>query len=102
MVWSYPLEKHVMSTVAIASGLVFIADCGRKFHCVDAETGTPVWTYEINGEAWASPLVPDAKIFLGTRGGTFYGLAASREKKLPTSSHLGQPINPTPAAANPL
>src|SRR6185436_19177051 len=41
LVWTYPLEKHVLSTVAIQDGLLFIADSGRKFHCVDVETGKP-------------------------------------------------------------
>src|SRR5438094_886832 len=39
LVWTYPLQKHVLSTPAIYDGLVFIADCGRAFHCLDAETG---------------------------------------------------------------
>ena len=34
-VWSYTLEKHVLSTPAFYNGLIFIADCGRKFHCLD-------------------------------------------------------------------
>ena len=40
-VWTYPLERHVLSTPAIHDGLVYIADCGRKLHCLDAATGKP-------------------------------------------------------------
>src|SRR5439155_24976848 len=72
LIWSYPLQKHVLSTPAISKGLVFIADCGRSFHCLDADTGKPYWTHEITGEAWASPLVADGKVYLGTRSGNFY------------------------------
>ncbi len=100
LVWSYALQKHVMSTPAVYHGLVFIADCGHTFHCVDAETGQACWTCEIKGEAWASPLVADGKVYLGTRGGTFYVFAASREKKLLSAVDLGQPISSTAAAAN--
>lgn len=100
LIWSYPLEKHVMCTPAIVNGLVFIADCGRKFHCVDAESGKPMWTHDINGEAWASPLAADGKVFLGTRGGSFYVFAASREQQLLSTCDLGQPVSSTPAAAN--
>ncbi len=100
LVWSYPLQKHVLSTPAIADGVVFIADCGRSLHCVDAETGKPYWTHEINGEVWASPLVADGKVYLGTRGGTFYVFAASKEKKLLSTIELGQPISSTATAAN--
>jgi len=100
LIWSYTLQKHVLSTPAVYNGLVFIADCGRLFHCVDAETGQPRWTSEINGDAWASPLVADGKVYLGTRGGTFYVFAASREKKVLSTIDLGHPISSTATAAN--
>ena len=100
LVWSYPLEKHVMSTAAVKDNLVFIADCGRRFHCVDARTGKPHWTHEIQGEAWASPYVADDKVYLGTRSGNFYVFAASKEKQVLASLDLITPISATTTAAN--
>ena len=100
LVWSYPLEKHVLATPAVADGLVFIADCGRRFHCVDAETGQLIWTHEIKGEVWASPLVADGKVYLGTRSGAFYVFAAAKEKKILAELELGDPISATTTAAN--
>jgi len=100
LIWSYPLQKHVLSTVAISDGLVFIADCGRTFHCVDAETGKPCWTHEIKGEVWASPMVADGRVYLGTRSGSFYVFAATREKKVLSTIELGDPISATVTPAN--
>ena len=100
VVWSYPLEKHVMATPAVKDDLVFIADCGRTFHCVNADTGQPHWTHEIKGEAWASPYVADGKVYLGTRSGSFYVFAASREKQVLAELELGNPISATVTAAN--
>ncbi len=100
LLWSYALQKHVMATPAIAKGLVFIADCGRLLHCVDAETGKGCWTQEIAGEAWASPFVADGKVYLGTRSGNFYVMAATREKKLLAALDLKSPISATASAAN--
>ena len=99
-VWSYPLERHVMSTPAVHEGLVFIADCGRKMHCLDAATGRPHWTQEIQGEAWASPLVADGKVYLGTRSGQFWIFAADKEKKVLSTAEIGSPISASAAAAN--
>jgi outer membrane protein assembly factor BamB len=99
-VWSYPLEKHVFSTPAIYNGMVFISDCGRKMHCVDAQNGKPIWTHDIKGEVWASPLVVDGKIYLGTREGEFYVFAAAREKQLLHQTNLGDKISATATAAN--
>jgi outer membrane protein assembly factor BamB len=100
LVWSYPLEKHVLSTPAIYGGLVFIADCGRRFHCLDAETGKPLWTHELKGEVWASPLVADGRIYLGTRSGAFYVFAAGKEKRVLSEVELGNPVSATTTAAN--
>jgi len=100
LVWSYTLRKHVLSTPAVYHGLVFIADCGPALHCVDAQTGQPCWTHELKGEAWASPLVADGKVYLGTRRGAFYTFAAGREKKLLSTVELGRPISSTATAAN--
>jgi len=100
LVWSYPLEKHVLSTPAVSDGLVFIADCGRTFHCVDAKTGKLFWTHEIKGEVWASPLVADRKVYLGTRSGDFYVFAASKEKQVLAELGLGDPISATVTVAN--
>ncbi len=100
LIWSYPLEKHVMTTPAVFEGLVFIADCGRKFHCVEASTGKPLWTHDIKGETWASPYVADGKVYLGTRSGNFYVFAAKKEKQVLTELDLRTPISATATAAN--
>lgn len=100
LVWSYPLEKHVLSTCAIQDGLLFIADCGRKFHCLEAANGKALWTHDIKGEVWASPMVADGKVYLGTRSGQFMVFAVSREKRLLSDIELGAPISATVTAAN--
>jgi len=99
-IWSYLLEKHVFSTPAIHNGMVFIPDCGRKMHCVDAQNGKPLWTHDIKGEVWASPLIADGKVYLGTREGEFYVFAAAREKQLLHQTNLGDKISATATAAN--
>ena len=99
-VWSYALERHVLSTPALHDGLAFIADCGRTFHCVDARTGQRLWTHDVKGEVWASPTVADGKAYLGTRSGQFLVFAAAREKKLLSSIDLITPISATATAAN--
>jgi outer membrane protein assembly factor BamB len=84
----------------VHEGLVFIADCGRTVHCLDARTGRPHWTHETKGEIWASPLVADGKVFVGTRRGDFWVFAASREKQVLSTDEHGSPISATATAAN--
>ncbi len=100
LVWSYALEKHVFSSVAVHDGLIYVADCGRKFHCVEAASGKPLWTHDIQGEVWASPMVADGKVYLGTRSGQFLVFAAGKEKRVLTTLELVDPISATTTAAN--
>ena len=99
-VWSYPLERHCCSTPAVYDGLVFVADCGRQVHCVDADTGRPYWTHETKGEIWGSTLAADGKVYIGTRRRDFWVLAASRNKRVISSIELDSPMNSTPVVAN--
>ena len=98
--WSYPVERHVVATPTVHQGLIFIPDCGRKFHCLEAASGKVVWTHELTGEVWGSALVADGKVYLPTRKGEVLVFAAGREKQLLSSVQLGAPISATPTAAN--
>jgi len=100
LLWSYPLERHCCSTPAISDGLVFVADCGRTIHCVDARTGKPYWTHEANGEIWGSTLVADGKVYVGTRSRQFLVLAAAKEKRVIATIELDSRTCSTPVAAN--
>jgi len=98
-IWSYPLGRQTCSTPAVYDGLVFVADCGGVIHCVDAITGTPYWTYRADGAIWASPMVADGKVYIGTRAGEFDVLAASKQKQIISSVETGEPISATVTAA---
>jgi outer membrane protein assembly factor BamB len=84
----------------VHDGLVYATDADGTVHCVDAKTGAPVWAHPMNGTFWASPMVADGKIYLGTRKGNFCVLAAGREKKLLSNLELKTPISATVTAAN--
>jgi len=100
LLWSHPLERHVISTPAIYDGLVYIPDYGRHVHCLDAGTGQTVWTREIEGEIWSSPLEADGKVYVGTRAGQLWVFTADREGKVLATVEMGGAISGTPTAAN--
>jgi len=82
LIWSYKDMTSSISTVAIADGLLYVADSGGTFHCLDAKTGKPYWTHGVGGAVWASPLVADGKVYIGTSRRTFWVFAHSAEKKV--------------------
>lgn len=98
--WSLPLGKHVMSTPAVLGDLCFIADTDRIVRCVHAKTGRELWQHETNGDYWASPLIADGRVYIGSRRGDFWVFAAAPEKKILHQTHLGAPISGTVCPAN--
>lgn len=98
--WEVPLSRHTMSTAAVADGLVFVTDCGRLLHCLDAASGQSLWTHEFAGELWASPLVADGKVFVGSRRGDFCVFALDRTKRVLSSTDLKKAMSGTATAAN--
>jgi outer membrane protein assembly factor BamB len=100
LIWKQPLGYHVMSTPAIQDDLVFIADTSRFIYCMDARTGAARWKHEAKGDFWASPLLADGKIYIGSRRGDFWIFEASSEKKLVAQIDLGAPISASAVAAN--
>ncbi|NQT03146.1 MAG: PQQ-binding-like beta-propeller repeat protein [Planctomycetes bacterium] len=99
--WSYELSKgHCCSTPSVHDGMVFVADCEGYIHCVDAKTGNPYWIHDTGNEIWASTLVADGKVYIGTRRGNFWVFAADRNKKIISSIKLDSPIHGSPVAAN--
>ncbi len=100
LVWSCDLKNHCCSTPAVRDGLVFVADCGRLIHCVDAATGRELWSHDAGADMWASTLVADGKLYVGTNRGDFLVLAAGREKRVLSTIRLDSDIAGTPVAAN--
>jgi len=100
LIWSYDLKDHCCSTPAVHEGLVYVADCGRMVHCVDAKTGQVCWTHETKGDIWASTLVADGKVYVGTNRRDFWILAAGREKKVLSTVQMDSAVSATTTAAN--
>jgi outer membrane protein assembly factor BamB len=99
-IWSYELNSHCCTTPSVHDGLVFVADCGQTIHCVDTKTGKPHWTHDTGDQIWASTLVADGKVYIGTRRGNFWIMAADKNKKIISSIKLDSPIHGSPVAAN--
>lgn len=99
-IWSQTLERSSTATPAISNGLVYVTDCGRNLHCIDAENGNSYWTHELKLDSWSSALVADKKVYVGSRGSDFWILEEGKEKKVLHSATLDSPIHSTPVVAN--
>lgn len=60
---------RTVGSVAIKDGILYIADFSGLFHCLDAKTGKPHWTYDMLSATWGSPLIVDGKVYIGDEDG---------------------------------
>jgi outer membrane protein assembly factor BamB len=60
---------RTVGSVAIKDDILYIADFSGLFHCLDANTGKPYWTYDMLSATWGSPLVVDGKVYIGDEDG---------------------------------
>ncbi len=99
-------------TVAIRDQLLFISDFSGLFHCLDAETGRPHWTYDLFAASWGSPLVVEDKVYVGDEDGevSIFRASANREEALREEDgewvpyygvvDMGNSVYSTPVVAN--
>jgi outer membrane protein assembly factor BamB len=100
--WSYDGIHRSLSTVAIDpnTGLLFVGDFSGFIHCLDAETGKLYWTHDMKAHIWGSTLVADGKVYVGDEDGDFVVMAATKEKKIISTTNLGSAVYSTPVIAN--
>jgi outer membrane protein assembly factor BamB len=99
-VWSFSLDQPSASTPAISNGLVYITDCGKNLHCIDAESGQSNWKHKLRMDSWSSALVADSKIYVGSRGNDFWILKEGKSLSVLDAQNFDSPIHSTPVAAN--
>ena len=85
-------------TVAIADGLLFVADFSGLFHCLDVKTGRPLWTHDMLAASWGSPLVADGKVYIGDEDGDITIFRLARDKDIVAEINMGNSVYSTPIA----
>ncbi len=85
-----------LSTVSIADGLLYAAELDGFMHCLDAKTGKKYWEHDLKDGTWASPVVADGKVFMGTDSGDLYVFAHGKEKQEPTKIEMEQSLKAGP------
>ncbi len=100
MIWHYQDIRRSISTAAVADGLVYIADFSGYLHCLDAETGEPLWVYDTFAAVWGSPFVVDGKVYLGDEDGDIVVLEHGREMEVLAEMNMGSAVYATVVPAN--
>jgi outer membrane protein assembly factor BamB len=109
-VWHYVGENpeefetsmhRTCGTAAIKNDLLFIADFSGLFHCLDAKTGKPHWTYDMLADSWASPLIVEDKVFIGDGDGDVAIFKLSPKQEIINDDlNMESALYTTPVCAN--
>lgn len=87
-------------TVAIKNDLLFIADFSGMFHCLDAKSGEPYWTFDMFAASWASPLIVEDRVYITDDEGEVTIFKLSKEMEKIGSVDMESAVFTTPVAAN--
>jgi outer membrane protein assembly factor BamB len=99
-IWEYREIDRSLATVSVADGLLYVTDYGGTVHCLDAETGKPVWKQATQAFMWGSTFVADGKVYFGDETGILWIMPAGREKKVINKIKFDSTIRQTPVYAN--
>jgi len=100
LVWRYGAIKRSISSVGIFDGLLFAADLYGFLHCLDVNTGKAYWTHDMLAGIWASPMVIDGRVYLGSADGDVVVIDAAKEKKVLFQTNMGSSVYSTFVPAN--
>ena len=89
---------RTMCTVAIADGLLYVADLSGFVYCLDPNTGEHYWTYDTFAAIWGSTFVADGKVYIGDEDGDVAVLRAGKKKELIYETNMGSAVYTTPVA----
>ena len=88
-------------TPAIKDDVLFIADFSGMFHCVDAKTGEPYWTYDMFAASWASPLIVEDRVYISDEDGDIAIFNIDKEESEPFAEiNMESAVYTSPVAAN--
>ncbi|MEM2974815.1 MAG: PQQ-binding-like beta-propeller repeat protein, partial [Candidatus Bathyarchaeia archaeon] len=98
-VWTYTTGDAIVSSPAVADGIVFVGSHDYNIYALDEKTGAFVWSYMTGGSVASSPAVVDGIVFVGSSDYKLYALNETNGALI-WSYTTGSSISSSPAVAD--
>jgi outer membrane protein assembly factor BamB len=66
--WSFPTEGPVLSSPAVANGVVYVGSTDRNVYAINARTGAKLWSFPMPDQVFSSPAVVNGAVYVAARG----------------------------------
>lgn len=98
--WRYSRQAPQMSSpLLVGDHLYFVSEAGI-LSCLDARTGTALWTGRLGGNFSSSPIYADGRIYVANRSGSCFVLEPGTSFKLLATSKMDEAVMASPAAVD--
>jgi len=77
LIWKYPTSASVISSPAIADGVLVFGCKDCYIYCVNASSGKLIWEFKVAHEVNSSPAICKGKVYVGSYDGWVYCLNLS-------------------------
>jgi outer membrane protein assembly factor BamB/beta-lactamase regulating signal transducer with metallopeptidase domain len=89
-----------IGSVSLAGGLAVVADLSGILHCLDARTGKPYWSHDLQAAVWSTPLLADGRIYIADEDGDVAVFSLAKKKVLLAEFSVEGPVYGSFAAAD--
>lgn len=79
--WTRTVQDHTFASPALAGDVLFVATNNNynyngkgHLYALEPKTGNPIWTLELPGSVWSSPVVAGNLVLLGCSDGKLYAI----------------------------
>jgi outer membrane protein assembly factor BamB len=99
LAWRQKKSVPNKPSMILVGDLLFMVDDGGIANCVEAKTGTPVWTQRVGGNCSASPICAAGRIYICNEEGKVAVIAPGREYQLLAENQFTDGFMASPAVS---
>jgi eukaryotic-like serine/threonine-protein kinase len=75
--WKFPTKGQVISSPAVAKGMVYVGSTDGNLYAINLESGAQEWKFPTTVRVTSSPAVDGGVVFFGSYDGKFYAIDAA-------------------------